>query len=169
MSQITFAGNLAEDVELRHTRNGRAVARFRVLENRRRRDAEGEWVDDEPNAWRVQVWGGMAENVAASCGKGDRVVVVGDVVTDKWEDQEGRTRRTQKIEADEVSFSLRFHQVQASKSLRQARGDDGAADAPVADPMPLDPQTSYPPIADTPRPPAHAWETAAIPDDDQPL
>ncbi|MFC3399297.1 single-stranded DNA-binding protein [Microbacterium amylolyticum] len=73
MSSITFAGNLAEEVELRYAQNGRAMARFRVLENRRTRNADGEWVDAEPNAWRVQVWGDMAENVAASCHKGDRV------------------------------------------------------------------------------------------------
>lgn len=167
MSHITFVGNLADEVELRYTSNGRAVARFRVLENRRTRNAEGEWVDAEPNAFRVQVWGDQAENVATSCHKGDRVHVTGEIVTDAWEDKETKkTKRAQKVEADEVSFSLRYHQVQATKM----RGGSKTADnAPVADPTPLHPQTSYPPIAETPAPPAHAWDTVAIPSDDQPL
>ncbi|MGO2520135.1 MAG: single-stranded DNA-binding protein [Microbacterium sp.] len=167
MSSISFVGNLPEDVELRYSSNGRAVARFRVLENRRTRNAEGEWTDAEPNSWRVQVWGDMAENVAASCHKGDRVHVTGDVRTDVWQDKETKqTRRTQKVEAEEVSFSLRFHQVKATKMRGAART---AELAPAADPTPLHPQTSWPSIAETPAPPAHAWETAAVPDDDQPI
>lgn len=166
MSTVTFTGNLAEDVELRYTPNGRAVARFRVLENRRTRDANGEWTDAEPNAWRVQVWGNMAENVAASCTKGSRVHVTGEVHTDVWQDKETKqTRRAQKIEADEVSFSLRFHTVQATKATQR---DGSEAAQPVADPTPLHPQTSWPSVTETPAPPAHTWETAAIPTDDQP-
>lgn len=172
MSEITFVGNLADEVELRYTANGRAVARFRVLENRRTRNAEGEWVDAEPNAFRVQVWGDQAENVHASCHKGDRVHVTGEIVTDAWEDQETKKiRRAQKVEASEVSFSLRYHQVQATK-MRGTTAQQGQAPTsypPVAEPTPLHPQTSYPPISETPRPPAHAWETVAIPTDDQPL
>lgn len=169
MSNVTFVGNLADAVELRYTNNGRAVARFRVLENRRTRNAEGEWIDAEPNSWRVQVWGDQAENVAASCHKGDRVHVTGEIVTDVWEDQETKkTRRTQKIEADEVSFSLRFHQVEATK-MRGRAAAQGRQAQPAADPMPLHAQTSYPPIAETPAPPAHAWETVTVPTGDQPL
>ncbi|MBP2437866.1 single-stranded DNA-binding protein [Microbacterium amylolyticum] len=169
MSSITFAGNLAEEVELRYAQNGRAMARFRVLENRRTRNADGEWVDAEPNAWRVQVWGDMAENVAASCHKGDRVHITGDVQTDVWPDKEtGQTRRSQKIDASEVSFSLRFHQVKATKMRGTARKEAAPAE-PAADPMPLHPQTSWPSRAETPAPPAHPWETVAIPSDDQPI
>ena len=74
MSSITFAGNLAADPELRFTPSGRAVARFTVIENRRRRTEDGQgWEDAEPNVFRVQVWGSFAENVVESCGKGDRV------------------------------------------------------------------------------------------------
>lgn len=170
MSSITFAGNLADDVELRYTRNGRAVARFRVLENRRTRGTDGEWTDAEPNAWRVQVWGDLADNVAASCAKGDRVHVTGDVHTDVWQDKEsGQARRSQKIDADEVSFSLRFHQVKATKMRGAAQNNETADPDPTADPTPLHPQTSWPSVAETPAPPAHPWETAAIPTDDQHL
>lgn len=120
MSTITFAGNLAADPELRFTPSGRGVARFTVIENRRRRTEDGQgWEDAEPNVFRVQAWGSFAENVVESCGKGDRVHVTGSIVTDRWADKETREDRTaQHVKADEVSFSLRYHTVRATKATR---------------------------------------------------
>ena len=120
MSTITFAGNLAADPELRFTPSGRGVARFTVIENRRRRTEDGQgWEDAEPNVFRVQAWGSFAENVVESCGKGDRVHVTGSIVTDRWMDKETREDRTaQHVKADEVSFSLRYHTVRATKATR---------------------------------------------------
>ncbi len=120
MSTVTFAGNLAADPELRFTPSGRGVARFTVIENRRRRTEDGQgWEDAEPNVFRVQAWGSFAENVVESCGKGDRVHVTGSIVTDRWADKETREDRTaQHVKADEVSFSLRYHTVRATKATR---------------------------------------------------
>ncbi len=122
MSTITFAGNLAADPELRFTPSGHPVARFTVMENRRRRTEDGQgWEDAEPNVHRVQVWGSSAENVVESCGKGDRVHVTGSIVTDRWLDKETSQDRTaQHVKAEEVSFSLRFHTVRATKSARSS-------------------------------------------------
>lgn len=120
MSTVTFAGNLAADPELRFTPSGRGVARFTVIENRRRRTEDGQgWEDAEPNVFRVQAWGSFAENVVESCGKGDRVHVTGSIVTDRWTDKETHEDRTaQHVKADEVSFSLRYHTVRATKATR---------------------------------------------------
>lgn len=123
MSTITIVGNLAADPELRFTPTGRAVTRFTVIENRRRRTDDGQgWEDAEPNVHRVQVWGSFAENVVESCGKGDRVHVTGSIVTDRWTDRETQEDRTaQHIKADEVSFSLRYHTVSAKKATKSVQ------------------------------------------------
>ena len=120
MSTIALTGNLAADPDLHFTPSGRAVARFTVIENRRRRTEDGQgWEDAEPNVYRVQVWGSFAENVVESCGKGDRVHVTGSIVTDRWVDKDTREDRTaQHVKADEVSFSLRYHTVRATKATR---------------------------------------------------
>lgn len=122
MSTITFAGNLAEDPELRFTPSGRAVARFTVYENRRRPTEDGrDWEDAEPNVYRVQVWGTYAQNVVESCRRGDRVHVTGSIVTNRWVDKDTQQDRTsQHVKADEVSFSLRHHTVTGTKSPRSA-------------------------------------------------
>ena len=131
MSTITFAGNPAADPELRFTPSGRAVTRLTVIENRRRKTEDGKgWEDGEPNVYRVQVWGSFAENVVESCGKGDRAVVTGTIVTDRWVDKETREDRTaQHVKADEVAFSLRYHTVKATKAARSSGQAQDTAEA----------------------------------------
>ncbi|MBS1673119.1 MAG: single-stranded DNA-binding protein [Actinobacteria bacterium] len=150
MTTITTAGNLTADPELRHTPNGRAVVRFVIIENRRRRTANGEgWEDDEPNRFEVEAWGQIAENIAASLRKGHRVVVTGRVSTRRWADKAtGESRTAQRIDADVdgVAFSLRWHTVQATKNDHQAGGA-----APAEEP-------SIP-----------SWEVATIPGGDEPF
>lgn len=121
MSTLTFAGNLATDPETRFTPSGRQVVRLMVIENRRRRNQDGtSWEDAEPNVYYVQAWAGLAENVAESCSKGDRVTVTGSVITDRWTDKDsGEQRTSQHVKADEIGFSLRYHTVQATKAPRQ--------------------------------------------------
>lgn len=127
MTSINFAGNLATDPELRFTPGGIAVARVTVIENRRRRSAGGEgWEDCEPNVHRVQVWGSQAENVAESCAKGSRVVVVGVIATDRWADKEtGESRTAQYVKAHEVAVSLRHHTARIARASRAAAADPG--------------------------------------------
>lgn len=127
MATISFSGNLAADPELRHTQSGKAVVHFTVIENRRRRTANG-WEDAEPNVFRVEAWDQQAENIAESLHKGDRAHVEGRIVTDRWDDKDsGAPRTAQHVAAEEVSFSLRFHTVQATKNTGNAAAEDDAS------------------------------------------
>ena len=74
---ITFAGHLADAPELRFPPNGRAVARVRVAVNSRFQNSDGAWVDGNTSWHTVQAWGALAEHLAASVAKGDRVLVHG--------------------------------------------------------------------------------------------
>lgn len=132
MSTITFAGNLAKDPELRFTPSGAQVATFTVLENRRRRTEDGKgWEDAEPNAFRVQAWNSLAVNIGESVHKGDRVMVEGTIVTDRWTDKEtGKERTSQHLRAEEVAFSLKFHTVQATKAPRAQTAEVGESSEP---------------------------------------
>jgi single-strand DNA-binding protein len=56
---------------------------------------------------RVNVWRGLAEHVADSLSKGDRVVV-GRLRTRSWETPEGDKRSVVEVEADELGPSLKF-------------------------------------------------------------
>ena len=65
---LSFAGNLTDDPELRHTESGIAWAMFRVAVSGRR--------EQEPSFFTVIVWRDQAEHAAHSLAKGSRVVVV---------------------------------------------------------------------------------------------
>lgn len=123
MSRIEIIGNLAEDPEVRSTHTGREVTTLVVLENRRRKDAEGEWQDDEPNRHRVQVWGAQGRHAAASLSRGDRVIVLGRVGTSRWTDKDtGQERTSQYVTAEHIGPSLEFHTAQPAKASRAGEG-----------------------------------------------
>lgn len=120
MTDITFAGNLAADPTIAYTTTGTAVAEFRVIENRRTKDENDQWTDAEPNSFRVKAWRTLAEHLADSVAKGDRVMVTGRLVTERYHDREtGQARTSQHIVADEVGFSLKYHTVKATKAAKQ--------------------------------------------------
>jgi single stranded DNA-binding protein len=75
-TQITIAGNLVDDPELRFTPAGQPVARFRVASVPRYLDkSTNEWKDGDGLFLTVNVWRQQAENVAESLHRGTRVIV----------------------------------------------------------------------------------------------
>ena len=66
-TQITLAGNLVDDPELRFTPAGQPVARFRVASTPRFLDkGTNEWKDGDSLFLTCNVWRQAAENVAES-------------------------------------------------------------------------------------------------------
>ena len=124
---VTFEGNIAADVELTHTPSGKQVVRFPVLVNRRRQDPQtGEWVDGEPTRHSCVAFGTLGERIAASLGKGDRVLIVGNVVTDAWDDKDTGDKRTaQRVLVDAAGPSLRWATATVRKAQR-VTADQGA-------------------------------------------
>jgi single-strand DNA-binding protein len=119
-NQVVIVGNLTDDPELRYTPNGAAVANFRVAVNRRYKDQSGEWKDGETSFFRVNAWRSLGENAAESLTRGSRVVVVGRLRARSWETQEGETRSTVEIEADELGPSLRWATAKVEKTQRSS-------------------------------------------------
>src|ERR1700761_4281520 len=106
-TQITIAGNLVDDPELRFTPSGQPVARFRVASTPRFYDkAPGEWKDGDALFLTVNVWRKMAENVAGSMTRGTRAIVQGRLRQRSYETGDGEKRTVYEIEADEVGPSL---------------------------------------------------------------
>ena len=91
-SQCTLVGNLTRDPELRYTTGGTATVSVGIAINRRRKNAAGEWEDDEPSFFTLVCWRDMAENVAASLTKGTRVVATGDMRQRSYEGRDGEKR-----------------------------------------------------------------------------
>ncbi len=75
---ITVIGNLTDDPELKFTPSGAAVANFTVASTPRTFDRQtNEWKDGDALFIRCAAWRQLAENVAESLQKGQRVIVTG--------------------------------------------------------------------------------------------
>ena len=119
---VTVVGNVTRDPELRFTPSGAAVANFGLAWNRK-----GQNDEEVVSFFDVTCWSGLAENVAESINKGDRVVVYGRLDQRSWENQEGERRSKVEIVADDVAPSLRWATVEITRN--EFRGGDGGGSA----------------------------------------
>jgi single-strand DNA-binding protein len=125
-TQITIAGNLVDDPELRFTPSGQPVARFRVASTPRFRDnASGEWKDGDSLFLTCNVWRQAAENVAESLQRGMRVIVQGRLRQRSYETKEGEKRTVYEVEVDDVGPSLRNASAKVAKVSRSGGGFGG--------------------------------------------
>lgn len=127
---VTIIGNVTRDPELRYLNSGTALASFGVAWNNRYKDRNGEQVE-ETSFFDVTCWRDLADNVAESISKGDRVIVYGRLDQRSWETQEGDKRSKVEIQADEVAPSLKWATAQVNKIRRDGpSGGGGNAGGP---------------------------------------
>src|SRR5215831_1478651 len=125
-TQITIAGNLVDDPELRFTPSGQPVAKFRVASTPRFRDnTTGEWKDGDSLFLTCNVWRQAAENVAESLTRGMRVIVSGRLRQRSYETKEGEKRTVYEVEVDDVGPSLRNASAKVNRVARSGGGDGG--------------------------------------------
>jgi single-strand DNA-binding protein len=97
---VSFAGNLTDDPELRHTEAGIARARFRVAVSGRRAQ--------EASFFTVLVWRDQTEHTAQSLAKGSRVVAMGRLQQRTWTAEDGAARSVVEVLAEELGPSPRW-------------------------------------------------------------
>ncbi len=83
-NRVMLIGNLTRDIELRHTPGGTAVTDMGMAVNDRRKNAQGEWVD-EVTYVDVTLWGRTAEVAGEYLRKGAPVFIEGRLKLDSWE------------------------------------------------------------------------------------
>ena len=134
-TQITIAGNLVDDPELRFTPAGQPVARFRVASTPRFRDnSTGEWKDGDSLFLTCNVWRQAAENAAESLTRGTRVIVSGRLRQRSYETKEGEKRTVYEIEVDDVGPSLRNAAAKVNRVARNGSGGGPAGQGGPAGP-----------------------------------
>ena len=118
----TFVGRLVADPELRFTPAGAAVTNFRIAYNPNpKKNPDGSWDNGEGTFLTVNVWRGMAENVATSLQKGMEVIVIGKLAQRTYQTREGEDRTVFEVQADNVGPALEWQVAQVQKS--QSRGE----------------------------------------------
>jgi single-strand DNA-binding protein len=111
-ASVSFAGNLTDQPELRHTENGIARVTFRVAVSGRR--------EQEASFFTVVVWRDQAEHASQSLSRGSRVVVVGRLHQRAWTAEDGSARSTVEVLAEELGPSLRWATAATAKATRNS-------------------------------------------------
>ena len=125
-TQITIAGNLVDDPELRFTPSGQPVAKFRVASTPRFKDNQtGEWKDGDSLFLTCNVWRQAAENVAESLQKGMRVIVSGRLKSRSYETREGEKRTVFEVDVDEIGPALKYATAKVTRSSGGGGGQGG--------------------------------------------
>lgn len=83
-NRVILVGNLTRDPELRYIPSGTAVTDVGLAVNDRRKNAQGEWVEDTTFV-DVTLWGRTAEVASEYLNKGSPVLIEGRLKLDTWE------------------------------------------------------------------------------------
>ena len=124
MNKLTIIGNLTRDPELRTTSTGLNVCSFTVAVNRRRSANSNQ---PEADFFRVSAWRQLGENCQRYLAKGRKVAVVGSVSVSTYTANDGTTRASLEVTADDVEF------------LSSRNEDAGYAPAAPSQPAPAAP------------------------------
>lgn len=124
---VFLEGNLTEDPVIRNVNDdGTAVVSFGVAEDQTSGPPGGPQVE-RVSFYRVTTWRGLAVNLAASCKKGDRILMAGNSKQSRWTDpttQQGRSNI--EFTATHIGPSLRWAQASLTKTAGR-----GITSAPV--------------------------------------
>ena len=133
-NQVTLAGNITRDIELRKTASGMAVCDIGLAVNDRRKDASGTYVE-ETLFIDVTLWGRTAEIAEQYCRQGSGVLVTGKLKMDTWQDKGTGANRT-KIKVTAVNMQMLGDKggappVKAAESGLESYGQGGGGSQPT--------------------------------------
>ena len=100
MNNLTIIGNLTADPQSRDA-NGKTVCNFTVAVNRRKTQQNQQ---PEADFFRVAAWDKLGENCQRYLAKGRKVCVAGPVSVRTYQAQDGSTRASMEVKANEVEF-----------------------------------------------------------------
>lgn len=120
LNNITIAGRLTRDPELRYTKSNTPVASFTVACDRDFGDHETDFID-------CVAWKNTAEFVSKYFTQGTLAIVNGRLESKKWQDRDGKTRTSWNVVASSVYFgeSKRRETSPAAPKMTELDDDDG--------------------------------------------
>src|SRR3954449_6719610 len=101
-NRVILMGNLTRDPELRYIPSGTAVTDIGLAVNDRRKNANGEWVD-ETTFVDVTLWGRTAEVACEYLNKGSPLFIEGRLKLDTWE-KDGKKNYKLRVVCDRMQM-----------------------------------------------------------------
>jgi single-strand DNA-binding protein len=124
-NRVILMGNLTRDVELRYTPAGTPVTEVGLAVNDRRKNQNGEWVD-ETTFVDVTFWGRTAEVASEYLSKGSPVFIEGRLKLDTWE-KDGQKNYKLRVVCDRMQLLGSRGDSPRSTSPREDYGQQRSA------------------------------------------
>lgn len=102
INNVSIAGNLTREPELRSTASGTPVLSFGIAVNDRRKNASGQW-EDVPNFFECVTFGNRATALSDILTKGMKVAIAGKLHYSSWE-KDGQKHSKVDIIAQEIEL-----------------------------------------------------------------
>lgn len=102
-NRVILVGNLTRDPELRYIASGTAVTDIGLAVNDRRKNANGEWVE-ETQFIDVTLWARQAEIASEYLNKGSSVLIEGRLKFDTWENPQGEKRSKLRVVGERMQM-----------------------------------------------------------------
>lgn len=103
VNKVILIGNLGSDPEVRHLSTGSVVANFNIATSESYNNKNGERVTQ--TEWhRIELWDGLAKVAEQYLKKGNSVYIEGKIRTETWQDNDGNTRTTTRIRAQNMTM-----------------------------------------------------------------
>jgi single-strand DNA-binding protein len=134
IAKVTLVGNLGRDPETRYTPNGTMNVSFSVAVSRRWNDQSGQ--QQERTTWfRVTAWSRLAETLdrltqSGALVKGKQVFVLGGIELSEYQNQQGETRQSLEVRADEVQLVGSRGDNESGGAYRPSGGGGGGGNRP---------------------------------------
>jgi single-strand DNA-binding protein len=101
-NRVVLLGNVTRDPELRYVPSGMAVTDLGLAVNDRRKNANGEWVE-ETTFVDITLWGRTAEVACEYLSKGSPAFIEGRLKLDTWE-KEGKKNSKLKVVGEKLQL-----------------------------------------------------------------
>lgn len=135
INKVILVGNLGTDPELRHSDRQSTFCTFSVATNHTLRSADNQ--RQNSTEWHhIVCFGKAAENSAKFLKKGRQVYVEGRIQSQKWEDNEGKERISNRIVANIIQF-LGTKPALVTESCSPVEADQPIADEQEEDDFPF--------------------------------
>ena len=111
-TSVTIIGNLTRDPEERAIKSGETKLDFSVAASRRWKNRNEEW-EEETSYFDVVAWSELAKKSGITLKKGTRVIIVGRLKQETWNDKNTGDKRSKVIvHAEDIGPSLRKAYIQ---------------------------------------------------------
>lgn len=106
---VVLIGNVVSDPAIRFLDSGKPVATFSIAVKR------GKQGEEHTSFFDCAAWGTIAENIANSFHRGDRVIISGELKQRTYEDKNNNKRSAVEVQVDGAGHDLRWATTAVSK------------------------------------------------------